>query len=159
MSHRSLYLWIRAAVIGVAAFGALLCVFIIPSGGKSIADSYPEFAHCFWPWLIFLWATAIPCWAVLYFAWRISSEVKADNSFSKETARLLSHISVAAFIDTAFFFVGNIVIGILFINHPGVLLVSLFVDCFGVVIGLTAAILSRFVLKAADLQEQSDLTV
>ena len=44
-------------------------------------------------------------------------------------------------------------------NHPGIVLISLIVVFFGSAVAVAAAVLSHLVLKAALLQEQSDLTI
>ena len=53
----------------------------------------------------------------------------------------------------------NMVLFFLNANHPSTLLACLFIDFIGVVIAVIFAALSHLVLKAADLQEQSDYTV
>ena len=72
---------------------------------------------------------------------------------------LLQRIAWLAAGDTAFFFLGNVVFTLLSMNHPGILLLSLLICFAGVAVTVAAACLSHLVRKAADLQEQSDLTI
>ena len=61
--------------------------------------------------------------------------------------------------DSAFFFVGNVILLFCNINHPGIILISMIVVFAGIAITIAAACLSHLVRKAATLQEQSDLTI
>lgn len=48
---------------------------------------------------------------------------------------------------------------VLNINHIGILLISVLIMFVGFAIAIVAAALSHLVMKAANLQEQSDLTI
>lgn len=47
----------------------------------------------------------------------------------------------------------------IYVNHPGVILALVLIVFACVVASVVAAVLSHLVVKAADLQEQSDLTI
>lgn len=159
MRQTSLSKWLKFIIVGVGVCGLVVYALVLPMLGKSIADGQEEFRGYFWPWLIFLWATGIPCYIALVFAWRIAGNIGRDRSFSLSNANLLKGISVLAAGDAAFFFLGNIVFLLLSMNHPSVVLFSLLVVFAGVAIAVAAAALSHLVMKAAALQEQSDLTI
>ena len=76
-----------------------------------------------------------------------------------DNARLLKWISWLAAADSAYFFIGNIVLLFMNMSHPGVTLMSLIVVFGGVAITIASAALSHLIVKAADLQEESDLTI
>ena len=109
--------------------------------------------------MIFLWVAAVPCYAALVLGWRIAASIGADRSFTADNARLLRIIGGLAAGDTAYFFAGNVVLLFLNMNHPGVLLISLLICFAGVSVTVAAVCLAHLVRKAADLQEQSDLTI
>ena len=113
----------------------------------------------FLPWLIFLILTGIPCYAALGILWKIAQNIGANRSFCIQNAKLLKYISVLAAADAGFFFAGNIVLLLLGWNHPGIVLVSLCIVFIGAALSAAAALLSYLIRKAADLQEQSDLTI
>lgn len=159
MEQKSLAKWLKFVILGVGFCGLFIYLYLIPSYGTSMVEKYPEFSGAFWPWLIFLWITAIPCYAVLYFGWRISGNIGRDKSFSAENSKYLKYVSWMAAIDSLFFFVGNVVLLFLNMNHPGILLISLIITFAGVTVTVAAAVLSHLVQKAAKLQEQSDLTI
>ena len=159
MNQSSLAKWLKCIVVAVGLCGLLVYAWVIPSIGQALAASYPEFAYCYLPWIILIWVTGVPCYAVLAFGWRIAGNIGENRSFSAENAKLLKRIAVLAAADTGFFFAMNIVYWLLGMNHPGIVLMSLIVLVIGIAISAASAILSHLVRKAADLQEQSDLTI
>jgi len=159
MSSKTLSYLIRAAVISVAICGLIACIYILPTIGTNIAENNPEHAHSYIPWLIFLWLCAIPCFIVLACAWKVAAAVERDTIFTLQTAWLGKFSAILLFGNVGFFFAGNIILVILNMSHPGVLLMSLFVDVFGILLALIAAALSRYITKAAVLQEEADSTI
>ena len=159
MEQRTLSKWLKFVIIGVGICGLCIYFGILPSYGGSLASQYPEFSGCYWPWLIFLWITAIPCYAALVFGWKISENIGRDKSFSQENAKHLAWIAKLAAADSAYFFLGNIVLLLCNMSHPGIVLLSMLVVFAGVAVTVAAAALSHLVLKAAALQEESELTI
>jgi len=68
-------------------------------------------------------------------------------------------ISNLAFGDVLLFFCGNAMLLVLNMSHPGVFLVSLLPDMFGVAVAVCAAALSHLIYKSASLQQDADLTI
>lgn len=159
MNHNQLAKQLKVVIIGVAVFGLLVYLWIVPMLGKGIADMYPEFSHAYLPWLAFLLATGIPCFTALFFAWKIASNIGTDHSFCTDNGLLMKRISKLASADGIFFFLGNIVLLFAGINHPGIVIVSLLVMCIAMGISVAASALSHLIMEAADLQEQSDFTI
>ena len=159
MNQQKLSAWLRGVVVGVGMCGLVVYFAVIPVLGLSMKTSYPEFSGCFWPWMIFLWLTAVPCYAALALGWRIAVSIGRDRSFSAENAGMLQTVARLAAGDTAYFFLGNVILLLLSMSHPGIFLLSLLVCFAGVAVTVAAACLSHLVRKAADLQEQSDLTI
>ncbi|MGM9661543.1 MAG: DUF2975 domain-containing protein [Oscillospiraceae bacterium] len=159
MRQKTLAKWLKWVLVGVGLCGLALCLWVLPAYGRSLAYRYPEFSYCYLPWLLFLWIAAVPCYIDLGLAWRIVRNIEADRSFSLENARLLQYIAVVAAADAAFFFIMNIIYLLLSMSHPGITLVSFVVTFIIVSVAVAAAALSHLVRKAAELQEQSDLTI
>lgn len=159
MELKKLATWLKVILIGVGACGVAFLGVAAPMCGAYFRTNYPELAWGFWPWLAFLWASGVPCFAVLGIAWKIVSNIEKNQSFSLENARLFRWISRLAAGDAGFFFVGNLALLLLNISHPSVVLASLVVDFIGVAVAVAAAALAYLVGKAADLQEQSDYTI
>ena len=93
------------------------------------------------------------------FGWMIAGNIGRDRSFCMDNAKYLKWISWLAAGDAIYFFAGNVVMLFANMNHPGVIIISLFVIFAGVAIAVAAAALSHLVKKAAVLQEESDLTI
>ena len=159
MEQHILVRWLKILVIFMVICGVAICVGALPLAGKELAVKYPEFAYCYYPWLVFLWIMALPCFAALRLAWKIFVNIEKDHSFCMENADYLKNISFLAGADAGILFFGNILFLLLGMNHPGILLGALLVVIIGVGISVAAAVLSHLVRKAAVLQEQSDLTI
>lgn len=159
MDQLKLMRWLKAVIIGMGICGLVIFIYILPFWGKDLASANPEFSSWYMPWLIFLWISGIPCYAVLFCGFRIACEIGADNSFSKINAKLLKVISFLAAGDSAFLFIGNIVLFLFNMNHPSLFLISLFVVFAGTVVTVASAALSHLVFKAALLRYENDLTI
>ncbi len=159
MEQKTLSRWLKVILVGVGLCGLVVYGAVLPLYGQSLVGQNPDMANRYWPWLIFLWATGVPCYAALVIGWRIAVNIGKDRSFSEDNARHLKRIALLAAGDAVFFFIGNIVLLFANMSHPGVVLGSLLVVFAGVAVSVAAAALSHLVLKAALLQEQSDLTI
>lgn len=159
MEQKGLATWLKIILVGVGICGLVVYFVVFPSYGESLVSDYPEFSNRFWPWLIFLWISGIPCYAVLVFGWKIAANIGRDQSFSNANAKYLKWIAWLAAGDGVFFFVGNIVLLFTNMSHPGIALFSLLVVFAGVAVAVASAVLSHLVQKAAVLQEQSNLTI
>ena len=159
MAQKNLAKWLKFIILGVGACALFVYSVILPMYGQGAVLKYPEFAYCYKPWLWFLWSTGLPVLAALVLCWRIASNIGRDRSFSLDNARLLKWISWLAAADSGYFFIGNIVMLGLGMSHPGVTLLSFLVVFCGVAVTVAAAALSHLVLKAADLEEQNELTI
>jgi hypothetical protein len=158
MKQSSLARWLKFIILGVGLCG-LAVYAIVPIFGKSVAEYAGGVYLNYWPMVIFIWLTALPCYGALVLAWRIAGNIGADRSFSMENAGLLKWISVLAAGDAGFFFLGNIVLWLMNLNHPAVVLLSLLVVFAGAAVAVASAALSHLVEKAAVLQEESEGTI
>ncbi|MEA5026655.1 hypothetical protein SDC9_117438 [bioreactor metagenome] len=156
MNQNDLAKWIKGILIGLAACGALVYLWIIPELGRSLIAQAPEFSYCYWPWQLFIWLTAVPCYIAVVLVWKIAAEVEADNSFSMINAGYLKGIMIAALADTLFFFTGNVLFFFMNMNHPGVFILALLICFAGIVVAVAAAVLSHLVEKAAKLKEENE---
>ena len=159
MSQLKLSKWLKAIIIGAGSCGAIVYFFFLPFYGRDIVVAYPEFSYYYWPWQIFLWITAVPCYAALICSWIIADEIGRDNSFCSRNARLLKWISLLAAGDSAFFFLGIIIFAVLGMSHPGVVILSIFIVFVGIAVTVTFAALSHLVYKAARIREENEWTI
>ncbi|MCI9532564.1 MAG: DUF2975 domain-containing protein [Lachnospiraceae bacterium] len=159
MTQRSLSRWLKVILGGIGVCGALVYFYMVPYFGKEMLAVYPEFSHCYWPWLAVIWVSAAPCYLALFYGWKITVEIGKDHSFSRENAKYLKWISLLAAADSGYFFAANLALLLFGMNHPGIFLASLFVEFAGIAIAAVAAALSHLVQKAALIQEENDLTI
>ena len=159
MEQKKLANWLKCILLGVAVFGIITYALVIPHFGMSLKAQYPEFTNRFWPWMIFLWISGIPCFAVIFLAWKIADNIGKDKSFSDDNANIFKWISVLTAADSAFFFLGNISMLLLNMSHPSVVIASVVAVFIGVAVAVASAVLSHLVKKASKLQEQSDWTI
>jgi hypothetical protein len=159
MSAKSLGNRVRFAVIGMFICGFAVCAWALPDFGISLAREYPEFAVAFTPWLMFIWITALPCVCVLYLGWNVAGAISRDEAFTPKTAKQIKTAATLIFISVGIFFVGNILFLFLNMSHPGIVLASFFVDVAGIAVAIITSTLSRYVTKAADLQEDVEGTI
>lgn len=159
MKQDKLSKWLKFIIIGVGLCGLVVYAFVVPSIGQSFSYDYPEFSGYYLPWIIFISLTSVPVLVALCLCWKIADNIGNDMSFSMNNANYLKWISWLAAGDCAYFFLGNLILTFLNMNHPGILLISLMVIFLGISVSIAAAALSHLVLKAAVLQEQSDLTI
>ncbi|MBP5599183.1 MAG: DUF2975 domain-containing protein [Lachnospiraceae bacterium] len=159
MDQKKLAKWIKVILVGIALCGLFIYLYVVPELGRTMLAKYPEYAHGFWPWLIFIWCTGINCYVALGFAWKIAGDIGIDKSFSQKNAERLRAISILAATDAGVFFFGNVVLWLLNLSHPGIVILSMFIVFAGVSVSVAAAALSHLVQKAAALQEDSDLTI
>lgn len=150
---------LKGIIIGFAICGAIVVSLILPNLGGLFRMRYPEFSHWFYPWLVFLCITIIPCYLVLISAWKVAKNIGTDRSFSYENGKCFKRISFYALVDSIFFFVGNIIFWLIGINHPGIVIISLMIVFVGLSIALACKALSQLVDNAASLQEENDLTI
>lgn len=150
---------LKAVVLGCGVCGAVIYLYLFPFWGNKIVKASPELSFCFWPWLVFLWITAVPCYIILVCGYKISSEIANDNSFSIKNAKLLKNITVLAAADSAFFFLVNILFLLFNMSHPAIVLISVVVSFAGCALTVAAGCLSHLVFKAAKLQEENELTI
>ena len=159
MKQRKMVKWLKFLVIFVAICGLILCAVVIPVVGRELSGISPELGRYFKPWVTFVWVLAIPCFAALIHAWMIFSNIEKNKAFSMENAKHMEKISYLAGADTIALISGNIVLLILNINHPSVFLVFLMIGIIGIGISVAAAVLSHLIQKAANLQDENDLTI
>ncbi len=159
MKQKALATWLKIILVGIGICGLIVYFGVFPTCGEVLGYDYPEFSYRFWPWLIFLWVSGIPCYMALVLGWKIAGNIGRDQSFSNANAKYLKWIAWLAAGDGIYFFIGNIALLFANMSHPGVALFSILVLFVGVAVAVASAVLSYLVQKATALQEQSDYTI
>ena len=159
MKQKELSILLRAVVVLCWCGCALVGGLIVPAMAWETAKLNPELAYLKWPCLLFFWCALAVVVAALVHAYRIFADIGRDRSFTAENARRLRLISHLALGDTLAWFVGTVALAALAPMHPMFLFVMLAVVVGGVAVTVAASVLSHLTLKAADLQDENDLTI
>ncbi len=121
--------WIKTALGGTAVCGVLLNLGVFPIVGSEFVRRNPLYAHAYWPWILFLWLTAVPAFAGTCFSWRAADAIGRGTFFTESCAALLRKISAVWTVSTALILVGNIILFAVRMSHLCVLVFFL-VFCF-----------------------------
>ncbi len=159
MSSKALCFWVRLAILAVAFCGLLVCAFLLPVQANAMINENPKAAAFVWPWMIFLWVVSLPFFTILVYAWKVSTAVKTDQVFTLKTARWVKTGALLLFADVGLFFLGNAVFAALEMSGPPIVMMSLIIILFGIAFAVCAAVLSRYIAKAAELREENEGTV
>jgi len=158
MSSKTLCAFVRFSVISAAVCGLILCGYVFPIALPDILGFDPYRGGTY-VWLVFLLMTAAPGFIILIFVWKVSSAVKHDDVFTERTAKWIKRAAVLLLADAGFFAAGNAVLLLIGLSRPNIFFVSILGCLFGVSLALLAAVLSRYISKAADMREEADATI
>lgn len=159
MNRKTLAGWLRAIILGVGGCGLLIYLVFLPDLGHHLAEAVPEYASCLWPWLIFLWFTAIPCYVVLVLGWKITGSIRADRFFTPDNGRRFRLACRLALGDSGFLTAGCILYWLLGMAHPSMVIICIGISLVGCAAAVVAEAMAQLTDQAAALQEQSDWTI
>ena len=158
MTGKALCFWVRCAMIAIAICGVGVCAFWYPFSITLTTSGLQESGLvAFWTQLIFYWLTSLPCLVVLCIGWKIAAAIKSDALFKEENAKAVKTAVQILFADIAVFLIGNVVFLVLGWNDFALL--YLFFAIIGLVVAIFMAILSHYLYRAAELQEESEGTI
>lgn len=159
MSQKSLSYWLKIIILLMAVCGVAIYLYVMPTLLMPLITISFESSLVSNIWLIILWISAIPCYIVLIFGWMIARNIGIDKSFSISNSKYLKNIMIVTIVDSAYFFIINIVMLKLNMSSVLIFVISMVLIFAGIVVATASACLSHLVLKASKLQEQSDLTI
>ena len=160
MNEKKLTILMRVAILLIGLCGVAICLFWLPmSSGKGAATfSWDELQKVqVWTQYAFQWLISLPCFWLLITAWKITGDMQRGRLFTEENVRLVKKSTVILLVDILLYLAGNIIFAVLGWNEWFIL--QLFAAIVGLIIAILLFILSQYLMKAAVLQEESDLTV
>ena len=92
MQHTTLRRWLRLVIIGMGICGLFVYGWVFPTMSSKLCQIYPEYTSQYHVWLVFLLITAIPCYGVLLFAWRIALVLVFFGIAIAICAKAMSHL-------------------------------------------------------------------
>lgn len=158
MTRKNLADILKATVIGVGIFGAVIYLAAFPLIARELpplSDSTSLRAL----WLAFVLTSSLPCYVTLVLLWRAATRISRGELFCLKNAHSLKRISYLAAADSAFVFLGNIALFFTKSSPLALFLVLLFFAFIGIFATVVFAVLSHIVARGCELQEQSDLTI
>ena len=159
MKRERLATWLKCIVVAAGLMLLALLGFFLPLIGWEMAQALPQLAWLYWPCLLWSWVLGLVIYFALGLFWRICTRIGRDNSFCRENAKALYHISQLALLDTVLGFLLLVFLGVFAPLHPTVVFGFALLILVGLAVAVAAALLSRLVEKAAKLKEENDLTV
>ena len=89
MKQKELSIWLRVTCLFVGLLVLIVCVLVLPSFAKEIAQNNPNLSYMYAPCLVYAVLASVPIFISLAFAWQIFTEIGRDNSFCVENAKRL----------------------------------------------------------------------
>ena len=154
MSQKALSRFLKAIILMALAATAAVYLLLVPARAGEPGGGVPA---ALWVTLISL--TAAPILASLVCAWLVARNIGLDRSCSRASARYLMVVSVLAAVDAGYYFLVSLTFFLLRSGEAVDLLVPAVLVTMMAAGSVAAAALSHLVMKAAALQEQSDLTI
>ena len=142
---------LRFAIIVFAFAGLAFAAYVIPVG---IMKAYSEI-----PWLeiAFYWVCCLPCFVVLYFAWKVTSSFKNGKFFEAGSAGDISLSGWILGVDGLLFIIGNVLV--YFLKPNGYEFFYLFLGVAAVCLGIFFIVLADYMKKAIALKQDNEAIV
>lgn len=153
MSEKVLFRAMKLIVILMGICGIAFDIFLVP---LTIAEKYYGTAVEWIQW-IFQCIVSVPCFWILCLAWRICNDMAEGRLFTFENANRIYKSSIALLGSVSAFLAGKIVFFLLGWNRE--LLIHLIIAIMGITFLIIMNVLAHYIRRAAELQEESDLTV
>lgn len=153
--EKSSTLFLRLAVLALAAIVLALCVIALPAGIRST-----EWGG-YRPILIGMYIPAVPFFVALYQALKLLGLIDRSKAFTNASVRALGQIKYCAVLISVLY-----ALGMPYIYYaadkddaPGVVALGLIIVFASFAIGVAAALFQRLFQNAVDIKSENDLTV
>lgn len=159
MNQKKLARWLKGITVTLCLM--LLCVFFVlcPMLDRGLSALTPANRDAYRAFFLVARAMLLPCFAALWFFWRICRNIGADRSFCGENVRHLKTIAILALGDTLLCFVTVLVFACLASFGAAFYIASLVMIAIGLAVTTAALVLAHLTEKAAALKAENDLTI
>lgn len=137
----------------------LLSIFWLPDTAAYFAEEAPEWAYLKWPLLAGIYVTLMPFLFAIIEGLRLSRRVALNDAFSGKSVQHLKHIKYSAFVISALYLVGTLILSRMVDISPGIGLLAIIIMLASLMLGLISGILEELLRKALEIKEENDLTV
>lgn len=155
----TLFLKLAVVLIGIPVLA--LFIFVVPEIAEFAAELYPELAYLRYLVLVDLYATAIPFYGALYWAFKLLSYIDKNHAFSDLSVKALKNIKYCALGLSGLFAAGMPLFYLMAERDdaPGIIVIGMVIIFASMVIAVFAAVLQRLLKEAIDIKSENDLTV
>lgn len=159
MKQKQISLWLKAVTIAIALMG-------IAFFGSATAYAFafrPDYNDPVPVYLrqniVFLWITAILCFLVLFFFWKVINEIGNDNSFSLENVKNFKNMSICGVL-IIFEYIIRIIVWLIKGKLEFIPLTYTLLKIFVFIIFVVLCIaMSKLVQNAYEIKQENELTI
>lgn len=159
MKQKKISLWLKAVTIAIALMG--LAFF-----GSATAYAFafrPDYNDPVPVYLrqniVFLWVTAVLCFLVLFFFWKIITEIGNDNSFSMENVKNFKSMAICGIL-IIFEYILRIIVWLIKGDLEFIPLTYTLLKIFVFIIFVVLCIaMSKLVQNAYEIKQENELTI
>jgi hypothetical protein len=161
VEKRGSTLFLRLAVIAMAAGGFIIGMFFVPGAAKEWVYYFPEIAWARYLLMVGLYTSAIPFYIALYQAMKLLGYIDHNTAFSLASVHALKRIQYC-----------GIVMGIIWMSGmpfiyyfaerddaPGAILFGMAFAAVPFAVSVFAALLKKLLQNAIDMKAENELTV
>lgn len=159
MKKGSIY-FLKGVIVLMSLIVLALCIFALPSIGKSMIEEFPTIPNA--PYFVLaFYASAVPFFIALVHAWRMLIYIDKNIAFSPLSVKALKKIKYCAVLITLFLLAN---MPLMFHmaqadDAPGAIIIWGFISGAPLVIAVFAALLEKLLKNAIDFKSENELTV
>lgn len=159
MKRETFFLKFVVVLMGLPVLA--LCIFLLPEIAEFFAELNPKLDFLQYPFLIGLYAAAIPFYFALYQTFKLLSYIDKNEAFSELSVKALKNIKYCAIIISGLYVV---FMPLLYLmaevdDAPGIILIGMIIIFGCMVVAVFAAVLQKLLKNAIDIKSENDLTV
>lgn len=154
-------IFLRTAIIFIGIGVLALSTLLLPTLWGDISTEFPEYSYAVYAVFIAMFITVIPFFIGLYGAWRLLSHIDRGLAFTKQSAKSVSSIAVAAGSISSIYIISLPFFYIWADNDdaPGLVIIGLVLTGVPMVISVFASLLHKLISEASELKSENELTV
>ena len=161
MKDKKLSFLMRVSIISIAVCGIAICLLWVPMGefGWKIGDEWLFEGQTkeFWSQIIFHWIVSLPCFYLLWLAWQVTNDMQKGRLFIFENSLRVKRAMYILTADLLLFLLGHTLFALL--RWHAFDIIYLLVALMGLIVVVFLTVLSHYLSRAAELQEESDGTI
>ena len=155
MKHKTMANLLRVVIFLLVLCGLFIHVWwmsMLLGGGASLNIVTDE-------WVILAAVALVPCYRVTVIAWLVAGSIAKEQEFCHRIAARFRWIFGLALGDSAVFLIGSLILYLAGRAYVWCVLGATVLGVLGVCVAIAAAVMSHLIDRAADMQDDADLTI